>query len=94
MGTSYANAKLAPERAIGGDDKFAIFPNRETGFNAIIALLKTDKYINLSIFDAIKRYAPSADNNNPEAYAASIEKKTKLSVDKILNTLTKDEFVK
>jgi RHS repeat-associated protein len=78
--------------AIGSDSKFAIFPDRETGFNAIIALLKTDKYIDLSILGAITRYAPPEDNNNPGSYASSIEKKTGLSVDKILNTLTEEEF--
>src|SRR5256885_11358908 len=38
--------------AIGGDSRFAIFPDEATGKNAIVALLKTAKYASLSLKSA------------------------------------------
>ena len=49
--------------AIGKAGGFAVFPNYETGRKAIFALLKTENYQQLSIWDAIPKYAPVKDNN-------------------------------
>lgn len=51
---------------------FAIFPNAEAGRRANVALLKTDKYQNKTLAQAIHTYAPSSDGNNPASYAARL----------------------
>jgi len=65
------------EKAIGKDkDNFAIFANDEDGFAALIhqitiAIDGRSKVYNseMTILQFFERYAPSADNNNPHAYA-------------------------
>jgi hypothetical protein len=49
--------------AIGADGRFAIFPSMEMGEKAQDALMKSDSYKNLSVNDAIKRWAPESENN-------------------------------
>jgi murein DD-endopeptidase MepM/ murein hydrolase activator NlpD len=51
---------------------FLIFPTWADGFNAIATLLRTSLYVNLSILDAFKKYAPESDGNNPVAYANAV----------------------
>lgn len=45
------------------DENFAIFPDDETGWNALIALMLDGNYATLTLSDAISRYAPSTENN-------------------------------
>ena len=78
--------------ATGNNNKFAIFPDKEIGFKAIVSLLKTSAYYTLSIADAIMKYASTEDNNDPKSYAEFIAKQTGFSVDRILNTLTEEEL--
>ena len=61
--------------AIGSDGRFAIFPTEEQGRMAQDALLKSKNYANLSLSDAIKRYAPS-NENDPKSYAKQIMAQT------------------
>lgn len=57
--------------AIGTDGRFAIFPNAETGRNAKRNLLfNTNSYKDLTLFDAIKRYAPKGENKPAQYYKA------------------------
>jgi len=49
--------------ATGSDGRFAIFPDMEMGYKAADALMKGKNYQNLSIADAIKRWAPPNENN-------------------------------
>ncbi|MEM6585623.1 MAG: hypothetical protein AAF692_07695, partial [Pseudomonadota bacterium] len=50
--------------AIATDGRFAIFPTVEAGFAAQSALLfETDSYRNLSLAQAINRYAPPSEND-------------------------------
>lgn len=49
--------------AIGKGGRFAVFPDYETGRNALADLLRSDKYRNLSIERAITKYAPPHENN-------------------------------
>jgi murein DD-endopeptidase MepM/ murein hydrolase activator NlpD len=51
---------------------FLIFPTWTAGYDAIALLLRTDGYVNLSILDAFKKYAPESDGNNPVAYANAV----------------------
>ncbi|MDU7495744.1 MAG: hypothetical protein E7K97_19620 [Providencia rettgeri] len=57
--------------AIGTDGRFAIFPNAETGRNAKRNLLfNTNSYKDLTLLDAIKRYAPKGENKPAQYYKA------------------------
>ncbi|WP_328399538.1 hypothetical protein [Nocardia sp. NBC_00403] len=51
---------------------FLIFPDRQTGFDAIGLLLQSDFYVDLSILAAFSKYAPASDGNNPAQYAADV----------------------
>lgn len=44
--------------AIGEAGKFAVFPDEKTGMQALYKLLQTESYRNLTIENALKRYAP------------------------------------
>ena len=80
--------------AIGETDKWAVFPDEETGLNAIVKLLQSKNYRNLSVKAAIHRWAPYSDGNNPENYARKISKMTGLSPDAKINTLNEFELQK
>ncbi|MDE6250866.1 MAG: hypothetical protein K2M34_04540 [Alphaproteobacteria bacterium] len=89
------NSRFATEHgAIGRGRKFAIFPSKDVGAQAIVSLLRSPSYNNLSIINAIKRYAPAADRNDPVAYANTISRRTGLDVNRILNTLNDTEIRK
>lgn len=70
--------------AIGTDGRFAIFPDYETGRNAKEKLLfDTNSYRNLTLDQAINRYAPSFENNTAAyiqnvASSAGIDPNTKM----------------
>ena len=49
--------------ATGSDGRFAIFPDMEMGYRAADALMKGKNYQNLSIANAIKRWAPPNEND-------------------------------
>jgi LysM repeat protein/peptidoglycan hydrolase-like protein with peptidoglycan-binding domain len=73
---------------------FAIFPDHDTGFAALTALLKTDAYKRLTLTTAMQKYAPASDNNDPAAYARSVSKMTGLVVTRTLATLSEEELHK
>lgn len=79
-----------------GQGGHAIFPNYEAGKEAMQALLfnEDSKYVNLSIFKAISRYAPVNDpkaNNKPKQYSAYVAKEVGVPVTTILSTLTPEQ---
>jgi len=61
--------------AIGNAGGFAVFADYETGFAALLALLRAPSYRQLTIEQTITRYAPPVENNT-DAYIASVEKIT------------------
>lgn len=58
-----AGAQATRYGAIGKAGGFAVFPNYDVGRAAIFNLLKSPKYINLSIWDAIPTYSPANEND-------------------------------
>lgn len=76
---------------IGSAGGFAIFDSYETGYNAIIDLLTSDNYINLSIIDAISRYAPPNENDT-ENYQKMIANFTRLDTSRLLTELSQEEL--
>lgn len=57
--------------ALHGDPRFAVFPSVVQGFEALEALLKTPEYVNLTIEEAVSRYAPS-NENDVSIYTAAV----------------------
>jgi len=76
--------------AVGSDGRFAIFPSEELGRKAQDALLKSKNYANLSLENAIKRYAPS-NENDPRAYANQIARATGVDITKTYASLTPEQ---
>lgn len=77
--------------AIGRAGGFAVFPDEDAGFNAILRLLMSDMYRNLSIADAISRYAPPFENDT-RAYQRRIENLTGLLISRRMSELSDDEL--
>lgn len=67
---------------------FAIFPNPEVGRRANVALLKTEKYRNKTLAQAINIYAPSSDGNNPASYAARLARAIGVSINTYLRDMS------
>ncbi len=58
--------------ATGTNGGYAVFPDYQTGYNALVGLIQSPGYWNLTLAQFFAKYAPSADNNNPSAYAANV----------------------
>ena len=80
--------------AVGSTDRWAVFPNEETGLSAMKKLLQSKNYVSLSIQGAINRWAPSSDGNNPVKYAQFVAKTAGLSVDARIQDLSDDDLNK
>lgn len=79
--------------AIGSNGRFACFPDHATGFDAIVALLKTSAYKDLSIKDGISKYAPPNENDTT-SYQNNLKSFTGLDIDRKLSSLSADELKK
>lgn len=77
--------------AIGSAGGFAVFPDLATGRAALAALLRGPTYAPLSIYAAIERYAPPSENQTDQ-YRELVAELTGLAVDRILSSLSADEF--
>lgn len=58
--------------ATGSNGGYAVFPDFQTGWNALLGLIQSPAYWSLTLVQFFSQYAPSADNNNPAAYAATV----------------------
>lgn len=77
--------------AIGpGHNGMSVFKTLKDGFNSQKELLfgPNSKYTSLTLVDAIKRYAPVEDNNNPKEYANFVANKAKINKTTIIDKLT------
>ena len=77
--------------AIGSAGGFAVFPDVESGRDALSSLLGGASYINLTISAAISRYAPPNENDTAN-YERLIARLTGLDVTRKLSELTPAEF--
>lgn len=73
---------------IGEAGKFAVFPDEETGMQALYKLLQTDSYKNLTIENALKRYDPSTW----QTYTRKMTRLTGLSANTKLRDLSKTQL--
>jgi len=76
--------------AVGTDGRFAVFPTLEIGSKAKSDLVFGKNYINLSIRNAIAKYAPETENNT-NAYINRIVQATNASPDTILKDLNTEQ---
>ena len=77
---------------IGKAGGFAVFPDKETGKEALVSLLKVRSYQVLTLGGALNRYAPKSENDT-EAYLAFIESITDISRDTPMEKMS-DESIK
>lgn len=76
--------------AIGTDGRFAIFSTMEDGYRAQMNLLSGDSYRNKTIAQAIKRYAPSYENNTNK-YISFISDNLGVSKHQKIKHLSRDQ---
>lgn len=76
------NLKYANQPGATGEDAngFAIFPDYQTGLQALDNQIALDASRGLTIAQFTAKYAPAQDSNNPASYAATIASATGLSV--------------
>jgi hypothetical protein len=74
-------SKFAEKRGAPDSDRdgFANFRTSAEGFRALVELLQGSSYRDLSIAEAITRWAPAADNNVPADYIAYVCRQTALA---------------
>ena len=75
--------------AVGSDGRYAVFPSKQTGWNAKINLLKTQTYQRLSLEDAFNRYAPPSENPN---YLRDLKSSTGFDLSRQMSSLNDSEF--
>jgi hypothetical protein len=78
--------------AIGSDGRFAIFPDQDIGWNAMVKLLSSPAYQTLTIEKAINRYAPP-NENNVDAYLKSVESQTGFLRSTPMDNLSQDNLL-
>ncbi len=79
--------------SIGSIERFAIFPDYETGRAALRSLIRGPSYVNLSIYNAIEKYAPIKENNTAN-YKKLISKLTGLDGNRKISSLNDQELDK
>ncbi len=73
--------------AIGQDGRFAIFPDADTGHRAMTDLLNSADYRDLTLEQAIKKWAPESENDS-ETYVANVSSWTGIARDKVLRSMS------
>jgi peptidoglycan hydrolase-like protein with peptidoglycan-binding domain len=76
--------------AVGTDGRFAVFPTLEAGMKAKEDLVFGKHYIDLSIRNAISKYAPESENNT-SSYVNQIVQATGANSDTKLRDLTSEQ---
>lgn len=74
--------------AIGEAGNFAVFPDEQTGMQALYKLLQSDSYRNLTIANALKRY----DRSNWRAYTNKLTRLTGLTANTKLSSLNQTQL--
>lgn len=69
------------------NNRMAKWPTVIQGLAAMVSLLSVKAYRDLSLLDAIKRYAPSGDNNRPREYAAYVAQRAGVSQEAIIGEM-------
>ena len=72
--------------------RFAVFASEQEGKEALRTMLRGPAYANKSILDAMKKYAPASDRNNPWNYANSIKDEIDKPITTKLGSLSDNEM--
>ncbi len=78
--------------AIGRAGQFAVFPDEETGFRALCALLRTDTYGRLTINAALARYCPDT-RAIINLYRRGMKSETGLNMNTRLRDLSNEQIL-
>jgi hypothetical protein len=70
----HGNNDIGVDR-VGDNEGFRIFPDYETGFNELKRQIEKT-YLNYTIEQFVKTWAPAADHNNVEAYISALVNST------------------
>lgn len=79
------------KRQIGTANKFAVYATEEDGIQDLKALLCSENYYNLTLQEAVFKYAPPHENNTTR-YQANIKRLTGLDLNTKLCELTDEEL--
>jgi hypothetical protein len=85
-------AQLGAFGSIGKNGDFLIFTNEQAGSDALITNLKTSDYQTLTVAGAIKKWAPTKDNNDPVTCANHVEKWTGVTSSTKMSALTSTQL--
>lgn len=95
------NLKYGPfaksKGAIGaGDGGHSVFPNLDIGKEAMRQLIFGSErgYNKMTLENAIAKYAPTSDGNDPDTYANYVSSRSGVSKSRVLNTLSPTEQYK
>lgn len=77
---------------IGKSGRFGVFPDEQTGMDAIVKLLKTSTYQQKTLAGAIHSWAPPSDGNNTSSYQHQVSQATGVSLDTPLNRLNDNQL--
>jgi len=77
---------------IGKAKGFAVFPDYETGRRAEFLLLKTAKYQEFTLNQAIEAWAPEEDHNNTKRYQRDVHDWTQFDMNRKVKSLSKKEL--
>jgi hypothetical protein len=76
----------------GSSGSFAIFPTEAAGLAAIPKVLKA--YGHVTVLDAMKKYAPASDGNDPKAYAKQVAKSMGAKIEDFVDDLSSSQLSK
>ncbi|MEI6864339.1 MAG: hypothetical protein WCK46_03205, partial [Candidatus Adlerbacteria bacterium] len=86
--------------SIGSNAGFAVFPDYQTGFDAMVANLQTRQYQATTVAGALQLWAPGGGVgndpggiNNPAAYAAFVQRETGISANTPMSSLDRAQLV-
>lgn len=80
---------------VGSAGRFAVFPDENTGLNAIISLLRGSTYNSLQLRQVYHKWAPASDGNNrPDAYARHVSEKSGVPLDTVIKDLNDSEIMR
>lgn len=78
-------------KEIGNVGGYAVFSNYAAGSAEIKSLLQSERYSNLSIKEAIFKYAPPSENDSTK-YAETVKKSSGLDINRKINELSDTEI--
>lgn len=84
-------ALRSSDKSVGKANRFAVFASEEEGMEAMKALLRGEKFCNLSLMAAVAKYAPPHENNTKK-YQADLKRLTGLDLNLKLRDLTEEEL--